>query len=366
MESLSKNRVLAVGIPHAKNAFDFIRFFAAFGVLFSHSFPLTGRHEPAPGGITIGTLSVIIFFAISGYLVKQSWDRARSAFAFAFNRGLRIFPGLFVCLSICAFVLAPAVSTVPWLDYFSNSEPFRFVLSNLVMFFQPLNPPLPGTFESVPLAKIVNGSLWTVRYEIFMYVVLVFLCVVSKHSTKAILLALLACLGAWVAIKYAGVPEAIFWRINTIGLDGMSLLRMAPPFFVGALIASASHSFLKPRFAAVAVVLTILCSQTSFFLLAVWFALPYAVLTFAYCGPKCLNNFGHYGDFSYGFYIYAWPVQQTLSYLKVDTWWIHLTMGFALTLALAVLSWNLVESPALRLKKRLLAVPFASRPFPAN
>ncbi|WP_449425032.1 hypothetical protein [Rhodanobacter lindaniclasticus] len=49
---------------------------AAGMVLCSHQFALTGRAERRPFGLlTLGTLGVLVFFAVSGYLVAQSWDR---------------------------------------------------------------------------------------------------------------------------------------------------------------------------------------------------------------------------------------------------------------------------------------------------
>jgi peptidoglycan/LPS O-acetylase OafA/YrhL len=54
------------------NNFDVLRLFAAGLVLLSHSFALTGRHEPlAPH--TLGTVGVEIFFVVSGFLVTRSW-----------------------------------------------------------------------------------------------------------------------------------------------------------------------------------------------------------------------------------------------------------------------------------------------------
>ena len=62
----------------ANNNFDLLRFSAASLVLFSHCFPLVngkGANEPlaliTDGQISLGRLSVIIFFIISGFLITD-------------------------------------------------------------------------------------------------------------------------------------------------------------------------------------------------------------------------------------------------------------------------------------------------------
>jgi peptidoglycan/LPS O-acetylase OafA/YrhL len=83
------------------------------------------------------------------------------------------------------------------------------------------------------------------------------------------------------------------------------------------------------------------------------FTLPYLVIYIAYARLPKVARFGKHGDFSYGMYIFGFPVQQLLIYwFDAD---INLAMlalsSMAITLCFAVLSWRLVEAPALRLKR---------------
>src|SRR5437764_7651545 len=87
------------------NNFDLLRLVAAVSVIFSHAFLLAENsqdHDPLmilTGGQTIlGLVGVFMFFTISGYLVTQSFDNTPSPLVFLAKRGLRIFPGLIVCL----------------------------------------------------------------------------------------------------------------------------------------------------------------------------------------------------------------------------------------------------------------------------
>jgi peptidoglycan/LPS O-acetylase OafA/YrhL len=67
-----------------------------------------------------------------------------------------------------------------------------------------------------------------------------------------------------------------------------------------------------------------------------------------------IRRAGRFGDFSYGLYIYAFPVQQTLIWLTGNKLSLAggLAASFAVTALLAVMSWQFVEQPALRLKPR--------------
>jgi peptidoglycan/LPS O-acetylase OafA/YrhL len=183
---------LDTSAKHAGNAFDLIRFLAAFGVLFSHSFPLTGLEEPKYfAGFSLGTICVFIFFAISGNLVMRSWNRSPTLSSFFRNRLLRIFPGLIVCLVISALVIGPLVSTVPLSVYFFRLSPYQFILSNVAM-FTPINGTILDVFHTIPYPDAVNGSLWTIRYEIFMYIALAFLCAMFKRNVVAIVIFLIS------------------------------------------------------------------------------------------------------------------------------------------------------------------------------
>ena len=64
------------------NNFNLIRMVAASAVLVSHTFPITlgsGAPEPFEALLdrSLGSLAVMIFFAISGFLIARSFDRSR-------------------------------------------------------------------------------------------------------------------------------------------------------------------------------------------------------------------------------------------------------------------------------------------------
>jgi len=106
---------------HTLNNLTALRWLAASLVLYGHSFVFLGLPEPLfLQWVPLGPLGVYIFFAISGYLVSQSWDRDPHLFRFLQRRALRIFPGLAVCTILCVMVLGPLLTTLDLKTYFSN------------------------------------------------------------------------------------------------------------------------------------------------------------------------------------------------------------------------------------------------------
>src|SRR5215813_10519794 len=103
-----------------RNNFDALRLVAAASVVFSHSFLIadgTQDHEPLiwlTGNQSIlGLVGVFVFFAISGFLVTQSFEETGDAWRFLAKRALRIFPVLFVAVWLPPFVSLFPDTTLP-------------------------------------------------------------------------------------------------------------------------------------------------------------------------------------------------------------------------------------------------------------
>src|SRR5258708_15440634 len=163
------------------NNFDALRLIAALAVVFSHSFLIAeGSEANEPfvwlTGIQciLGLVGVFVFFVTSGYLVTESWCRSPMPGWFALRRGLRIYPGLMVNVAICAFLLGPLVTSLPLSAYLAGPELGDFLVKTLTLKPGPLA--LPGVlFADNSVGLHINGSLWTLRYEVMMYLMIVIL-----------------------------------------------------------------------------------------------------------------------------------------------------------------------------------------------
>lgn len=320
-----------------RNNFDFLRFAAAFCVLVSHQFALNRMPEPKVFSMSLGTFGVLIFFSISGFLVSRSWRTDPSSWRFLAKRFLRIWPGLAVVTLVAAFALGPLVTTLDTAAYFSHPLLPDF-LRNLkvvtVRYF------LPGVFESNPYPKAVNGSLWTIPIEVRCYLVLLVIGVVGLMRRK------------WLVVS--GTVAFAIYYFAVVRDPENHQFHFALYFFVGACLdLFREHWERRPlRLLAAAAALAIVFFLADAGRVAMLALLP-ALVVFA--GTRSwfvLKNFGRYGDLSYGIYIYAFPVQQTVLWMggKSLGFLPGLAIASVATVACAFLSWHLVEAPALRLK----------------
>jgi peptidoglycan/LPS O-acetylase OafA/YrhL len=79
--------------------------------------------------------------------------------------------------------------------------------------------------------------------------------------------------------------------------------------------------------------------------------IAYVVLFLAYVPGGLLRAYNRVGDYSYGLYIYAFPVQQSVAALLPGVSVIELlSISLAIGLSAAALSWHLLEQHALKFK----------------
>lgn len=332
------------------NAFDALRLFAALLVIFGHAFRLTGEAGPAFAGANVATTGVKIFFVVSGYLVAQSWLRDPHPGRFLRRRLLRIMPGLVAVVALTAFVLGPMITNLPASAYFADQRTWLY-LANLA--FYPADE-LPGVFTANSAPHEVNGSLWSLAPELSMYLLLPAVAVVSLTLTGAyrlfILAALLVTMVALLVVLPA--PELRQWLIY--GTRVWAWFSVAPFFLIGACFAFCGWDRFLNRWIASGLLLLLVLMPTLPLLteLLLIASLPYIVLAFGTASAPLGGALTRRGDFSYGLYLYAFPIQQALV-ATVGTPGGALG-NFAITAVLAggcaALSWHMIEKPALRAK----------------
>jgi peptidoglycan/LPS O-acetylase OafA/YrhL len=285
------------------NSFDFTRFLAAAGVIFSHQFPIAGYEEPHFWGMSVGSICVIIFFLMSGYLICKSIQANPDFSRFVAARMLRIVPNLTFVLSATSII-----TLVAYANYEHWFLHLRYLLQNLVMLVRGgIYYDVPGVFENKPLHAL-NGPLWTLPYEVWCYFILFGVLKIAPRFHRQIILVAVAC-----CVLLAMFAET---RFPATAVDLHNLGRLGFWFFVGA------------AFAAFSIKLPLVSLPT-------------------------FSRFGKWGDPSYGMYIMAWPVQQFTTTIVHD-FWFGMLVSFVLTTALGYATWHGFEKGALR-KVDLLA-----------
>ena len=339
------------------NNFHLLRLLAALAVLFSHSFPLTtGSRESEPLrawlGCTPGSIAVDLFFLVSGLLVTASLVRRRSIVDFVRARFFRIWPGLAVALVLTVFLLGPAFTALSTHDYFTTRGTWRYLIQNLVI-LHGIDVHLPGVFLQLPWPDAVNGSLWSLPIEVSCYLYLLAIWfVLHKVFSEARFRLIVGC----------GLLVLMAWHLA--GLAQHSLEESPGRLYFMFCSGAALYVF-KDRIvlswrvlAAAGLALALSTVQPLAFAIVYSLVLPYAMAGLAFLPRGAILRFNRFGDYSYGTYIYAFPVQQafvaTLPSLGVPG---LIASSAAVTLTLAVASWHFVEQPALRLARSKAAEP---------
>lgn len=332
------------------NNFDALRLIGALAVVVGHAYHLTGRPEHVPFvlGYPIQTLGVVIFFAISGYLITASWQRKSSLVPYFLARGLRIFPGLILVVLVSVLVIGPLVTTSQVDDYARSSTTWSY-LSNLRL--EPFYA-LPRVFTDVPYPGVVNGSLWTLPAEFFCYLVVPVVCL-RLGRFSAVGMTVFLAISVWLASIPAD-ESAVIYGTRVSDAAGMWAF-----FAAGALLwiaRDAKGEIFRTDLAviALAVHLGTIALWPQWMHWMSWATLPYIVLTIGVASTSYLSGASRFGDFSYGLYLWSFPTQQLVVLaFGVMSMWLNLVIVTAISLALAFASWHLVENPSLKLKKAL-------------
>ena len=326
---------------HPSNNFDFVRIVAATCVLIGHHFVFTGQGEPTFFSLhSLGTAAVLVFFSLSGYLVTKSWHTDPNVLRFAARRVLRIWPALTLVVVFVTLVVGPLVTIVPLREYFTHSV----FLDYFNTFFLQVRYVLPGVFETNPHAWTVNGSLWTIPLEVRCYLVLAVLGLLGAMKRRSIFLLIAAAYFAWYVYKSSpDLRGAVHYGRE-----------LSTYFVAGAVWYCFEGSWKKRPLLYLALVLSAAAAMQ----LAGWrytallIALPYLVLWFGSASTPFLRRAGRWGDPSYGLYLFAFPIQQSVIFFAYPQMGFISTLltAFASTVVIAYMSWHWVEKPALRLK----------------
>ena len=346
------------------NNFNLIRFAAATLVLVSHSYALAiGRSEAEPLrdtlGMSWGNIAVDIFFVTSGFLIAGSYYARKDLIAFTWARILRIYPGLFAAVVFCSFIVGIFYTELSLVQFLTHGDTWLFTIKNMTL-LAGIEYRLPGVFESNPYQYAVNGSLWTLPYELKMYILLAIfalaLGVVAKKA-KVDFTKLFFPVSACFALIIFFLLE-----FGVIGFPGFLYRVMTPKFvqlFAMFFIGSSfyiwrAHIPMSHILAAIcAVILAFASVDKSLFLIAYTITVPYLVFYLAYVPKGAIRKFNRFGDYSYGIYIYAFPVQQALaSSMEGIHTWTMVALSFLITFFFSFLSWKFVEKPSLALKSK--------------
>jgi peptidoglycan/LPS O-acetylase OafA/YrhL len=342
------------------SGFDYMRLVLCAAVILQHSGTTSYGQlngELLPFGLDRCWTPYIVsmFFTLSGFLVSGSFFRCRTLVSFLGLRVLRIMPALAGEVLLSAILIGPFLTILPIHEYFADPK-FRIYLLNILgdIHFQ-----LPGLFTNNPIPGTVNNQLWTIPFELLSYMVLTVLAFSGIALHRYFLLALCVAIQAALLI-FAISHQALYAKIH--GLGGISGYHDVYFFIIGILF----YSF-RDRIILTWPIFVIAFATSEIMLFTPGgnnlIGLPIAYMTI-YLGlfnpPKPGVLFS--GDYSYGMYLYGFPIQQVIAYFMPAhrVWYINFTLGLLGAFAIARVSWHYIEKPALSLRGKLLLLEDAA------
>lgn len=290
-----------------------------------------------------GLIAVNGFFTISGFLITHSLLHSENVIIYLIKRGLRIYPALLASL-VGTVIIGLFFTKMNLWDYFfkGDNSAFSFIIQNFIL-LTGVQITIQDVFSDF---NFINGSLWTLPYEVWCYLLLMFL-----HLTRIPLKIIVPLIALVTNIMF--VIMNVFSIDINLGLINVEFFRLSSFFLNGAIMYL--YKDYIPNNGKIAVIMALTLAISPAFKFGKYIcliSLPFIVIWGAV--NLKLSSFEKYGDFSYGMYIYSMPIQLVVLSLFKTNLVTYSVISFLITLAASMVSWHLVEKPALNLKKHII------------
>ncbi|QNI50238.1 acyltransferase family protein [Synechococcus sp. RS9915] len=290
-------------IPRS-NELDLLRLVLATSVVFQHSrLAITNTHmlwiERIP--------AVPLFILLSGLLVTESYLNSPTLRIYIQKRLRRILPAYIVVVLLGGLILwaIGAFLSLPGSGSFLQLASYYF--NNLLF----LNFLQPCVFDSSIFREVkycaVNGSLWTIKFELFFYMILPFIIFSLGKLPK-----LICFFASLLLLVFAMFTPSIYFQIFVCFVAGV-LFSLSRDFWLPSLVNIKIPSILRAFLVLFAAIL-----------IGGNFPLPVAaivLLSLSFVGTKYASkdiNFLKFGDLSYGIYLVHYPLIQIFVFLRIQ------------------------------------------------
>ncbi|WP_439412776.1 acyltransferase family protein [Enterobacter ludwigii] len=319
------------------NSFDLVRHIAAFMVLFSHQYALSGIQEPIYlKWNSLGYIAVVIFFSISGYFMPKSFDRSNNFLDFIIKRCKRIFPGLFACSIFMYIIIGTFFNKNSAYDYLLSGDAIMKIIRNSVF----IQEQIPGVFTDFKYRDVINGSLWTLPIEFTCYIFIGFALSISK-SWKSPAIILITSIASTIILNYQDDLYAYY----SVPFKYLALFSI--PFSIGAILSFTEASWWKYRYKMLFISCVMLAATNAKPEIQIIGLICISVLTIviglSFKDPIIKGRF----DVSYGVYIYAFPIQQIAINIVTSNFYTSLLLSLCMTTLLSIISYRYIELPFL-------------------
>lgn len=324
------------------NCFDVVRLMAAMAVIYFHHSLMFGIEPPKlDKGFGIGNIAVQVFFTVSGFLIAMSFTRSSNFLSYMGKRAKRIFPAVTTCAFVMVYFFASFYKENV-LNYVTSWDAFINFLRISTLYGRNV----PGLWSEITSHTESNGPLWTLPYELAMYIILgVSLSIYKSWKTPASLL--IVCFFVTVLFREqlnsVGAYYATFSKLSEFGLC----------FFTGSLLYMTMPAWNNYKTRLMLIMMSLVLITTlrggndmiaigsimiSIFVIMISFSIKDRIID------------GRF-DISYGIYIWGWPLQILVIHYKpfgVSSFIPSLVLTYFIVIAVATMSWIYIESPILK------------------
>jgi peptidoglycan/LPS O-acetylase OafA/YrhL len=336
------------------NNLNFLRLFFASLVLVSHSFSICFLPEPIVGngyGIgSVGTLGVYGFFTVSGYLMIHSYNRYDHIGIFLWHRFLRIYPALIIVVFFSALLMFFTQEQIGIIEYIKLDSFWKFIFGNATLINIGSNS-IDYVLWGVNKYNVINGPLWTLPVEVRMYLFVAMLGSLGLLKDKTYFNLFLIIL---LFLDYKVIYEFILYKVQEPSfMQSMTpvLYFMMGMFFALNKMKSNILLFLGALLISIVSVMKVL--PLTLQVIAISYSIYYIAFNF-----NIFRNFFNkkIGDYSYGVYIYTFPIQQFTYYIAKKHFMINLNVielimvSLIFIIPLSIFSWHFLESRILKFK----------------
>lgn len=330
------------------NNLDLVRIVLAISVIYGHGYFVVDNfgskellNQLFPFTYS-GSLAVKVFFFISGMLVTNSLLRGSTPATFVISRFFRIVPAFLITIILSAFIIGPIFTTYQLDRYFSDPVFLDYIKSNPLT---GVSYKLPGVFEGNHLKYVVNGSLWTIPYEVRAYIgLLALFMVIGRGQNK---------LASIIAVFVIFIPVLDLNKYTFINIQSQDSKLVISCFALGVLYAINQkripvnihipigffilHFFINDK----------VVSHTLFFFSA-------CTLSLWVSSISLIKNIKIKHDISYGVYLWGFVVQQMVaSQLFEFGVLINQIVSIFITVLLGYASYIIIEKPGMSIGAKL-------------
>lgn len=336
--------------PH-RNNLTLVRLVLASAVILTHCYwrvhHVGGKDALSDWlGLPMSVYAVDGFFFLSGFLVYGSLRRWAQPAPFMLARLARMMPALIVSVLLTVFVGA-FVTRLGWATYLGG-ETARFIGYNLTLMGGHYS--LSGVMcEGRPC--VVNGSLWTLHWEMLCYLTLAGLALIGMAGERWMKMLVIPATVAAALLVHLPPIHALLEQMG--GRGSLYFVENADrlwTLFTAGIAAQIWRDKIILSWPALGLltIVNLLAHHWGVNYHVQTLFIGYAVLCCGFLTARHGAISAHWPDYSYGMYIYAFPGMMLLSgLLRTDNYlWLALC-NFVLTLPLAALSWHWVEKPVL-------------------